>query len=274
MDGVLDELQLRPGYPVIGGSDIGEDDDDDDAQGSEPGPETADYWRKKAEENDYAHKEAVRKISDQGEQIAQLNQTFQHLVLANQQRQQQAAAQTQQQPQNEWQAYYQSLAGQQNGQNQQQAPPQGLTPEQVAALADQRAQQQIQNTMASLQQQDAKAAHLYQKFVTEKPDLVAHQDVVARFYAAADPRVPMEQRYQYAVSQVEAMVNSGRLPKAPKQRQNNYGGSISGGQMNPYVMPHQGAEGKPVSMNDMARELSAWTEERRERLDNRKNLTR
>ena len=271
MDGVLDELQLRPGYPVIGGSDI--DEDDEETQGtSEPGPETADYWRRKAEENDYAHKEAVRKISEQGDQIAQLNQTFQHLVLANQQRQQQAQP-AQQQPQNEWQAYYQSLAGQQSGQQQAQAP-QGLTPEQVAALADQRAQQQIQSTIYGLQQQDAKAAALYQKFVSEKPDLVPHQDVVARFYAAADPRVPMEQRYQYAVSQVEAMVQGGRLPKAPRQRQNNYGGSISGGQMNPYVMPHQGAEGKPVSMNDMARELAAWTEERRERLDNRKNLTR
>lgn len=251
MDGLLSDLDLITATPSF---------DTDEEQSHEPEQGSADFYKKQFEESQKAHREAMQKISELGQQNAQTTALMQQMLVMQQQQIQGGQAPQGAAASNDWTNHYASLTGQDAQQGVY------LDPNQVAEMATHIADQRISATLQGMHQERQAGDALYQRFLANEKDLHGHADVVAEFFHSR-PDLPYEQRYQFAVQKTRQLSQAGRLSKpmaAP-----GFAGLPSGGQnggmwASPQSGGRQGGQ-RHQTMAEMKKDLDEWVTDRKNR---------
>lgn len=156
-------------------------------------------------------------------------------------------------------------------------PQQFVSVQEAARIADER----IAATLQAVNQQQQVGANLLADFKQHHPDLHAYGGLVKEVYGAAlqQPGVSPEQAYQYSLSRVRQLRDSGQIPAAntsqqpaPRQQPSAIGphgilpNTPRGGQnhSNAWASPPAAQQTVRYDENFVANEVAAWQQERRD----------
>jgi hypothetical protein len=141
---------------------------------------------------------------------------------------------------------------------------------------------EIQQAVQAVTNHQQQAAAIWQDFTTNQQHLVPYAGLAARLFQATDPRKPMIERYREVLQEMNSMMEQGVLPRVqPKEVSSSLHGDLP-----MYLRGGQGATfnvrdvetGRDLAMEYgeeyLARVLAQETQERKERLQARKDAGR
>ena len=139
-----------------------------------------------------------------------------------------------------------------------------LSVDEAVAMADQIAQQRINETLQAINQDAAVGNALVQRFQTQDADLMPYSDVVASYYAA-NQHLPKAQAYEIAVNTTRNLLKAGRLAPVSQMPQSPMGGQW---RTNPQ-QAQPGVQYRRIDDDLRREELQRWTQQRKELLEKR-----
>lgn len=221
-----------------------------------------------AQQRDYElarHQQALQAVLLQQQELArqqQAQQSYQSYQQATQPQQAQGGS-------DPWASYLSSTnGGDSNVDNMQGEQPQRqLTVDEAAAMADQIAQRRISETLSAINQDTQIGNALANRFQTQDADLMPYSDVVASYYAA-NQHLPKAQAYEIAVNTTRNLLKAGRLaPVAGQHPQSPMGGQW---RTNAQQQAPQGMQYRRIDDSLRRDELQAWTQQRKELFEKRR----